>query len=81
MPGHELAPFLVTPKASCTLLSVGSQVEGGSDCYTFFDKHAFKISGMQVIKDENDKLKARFVGNSASHRQIYRFKIKIGRCL
>ena len=65
LPGHSLPPFLVTPKASCTLVSVGSNTAGTTECYTFFDKHAFTISGLQVYKSSDGVLRARFVGPRA----------------
>ena len=62
MPDHDLSPFIVTPKASCSLLvSVGSNTEGTSECYSFFDKHTFRIDGLQVFKDPTSgKLDTRF---------------------
>ena len=62
LPGHDLPPFLVTPDATCTLVSVGSNVENTTDCYSFFDKHSFRLSGLQVFKDKAGQLDARFVG-------------------
>ena len=51
LPGHKMTPFLVTPKVSCTLISPGSELNGKPDCYAFFDKHAFVLSGLQVFKN------------------------------
>ena len=62
LPDHDLPPFLVTPDATCTLVSVGSNVENTTDCYSFFDKHSFRLSGLQVFKDEAGQLDAKFVG-------------------
>ena len=59
---YELPPFLVNEKVSTTLVSIGSNAEGTSHGYTFFDKYLFRLHGLQVYKDENGKLAARFVG-------------------
>ena len=59
VPGHHLPPFLVTPKASGTLVSVGANMEGKQFCYCFFDRHVFQIDGLQVFKDRQGRLKAR----------------------
>ena len=58
-PAHDLPPFLVAPKASGTLISVGANTEGKSCCYSFFDKHVFRIDGLQIFKNKQDQLKAR----------------------
>ena len=60
-PGHDLPPFLVAPKASGTLVSVGANTEGTSCCYSFFDKHVFRINGLQIFMDKQEQLKARIV--------------------
>ena len=59
VPGHDLPPFLVAPKASGTLVSVGANTEGNTSCYSFFDKHVFRIDGLQVFLNEQKQLKAR----------------------
>ena len=61
LPGHDLPPFLVTGKASNTLVSVGSNTEGTSQSYAFFDKHVFRIDGLKVVKDKHGKLDARLL--------------------
>ena len=65
MPGHNLPPFLITPKVNDTLVSVGSNTEGTTDCYAFFDKHSFVLSGLQIFKNEKNELDARFIGPHA----------------
>ena len=62
LPDHDLPPFLVTPKAACTLVSVGSNTEGTNQSYSFFDKHVFRFKGLQVFKNKQGQLDARFVG-------------------
>ena len=62
LPGHNLPPFVVAPRATNTLVSVGSNVEGTDDCYTFFDKHSFLIKNLQVFVDSTGQFDARFVG-------------------
>ena len=61
LPGHDLTPFLVTPKVACTLISPGAELQGKSECYTFFDKHSFRISGLQTFKNKHNRLDARFI--------------------
>ena len=61
VPGHDLPPFLVAPKASGTLVSVGANTEGKQFCYSFFDKHVFRIDGLQIFKCKTGQLKARIV--------------------
>ena len=78
MPNHDLPPFLVTPSASCTLVSVGSNVEGTDDCYSFFDKHSFKLSGLQIVKTPNGELDARFVGPKKNRVKYIASKHKSG---
>ena len=65
MPGHNLPPFLIAPKVNDTLVSVGSNTEGTTDCYAFFDKHSFVLSGLQTFKNEKNELDARFIGPHA----------------
>jgi hypothetical protein len=62
LPNHELPPFLVTPKASSTLVSIGSNTEGKDHCYSFFDRHGFRVDGLQIFKNKQGNLGARFVG-------------------
>ena len=62
LPGHQLPRFIVAPSAHSTLVSVGSNTENTSDCYSFFDKHTFLLSGLQIFKDRAGDLDARFVG-------------------
>ena len=61
IPGYDLPPFLVAPKASGTLVSVGANTEGKQFCYCFFDKHVFRIDGLQIFKDNREQLKARII--------------------
>ena len=78
LPNHELPPFLVTPKAVGTLVSPGANLDGTDDCYSFFDKHGFKISGLQVYKDKTGKLGAKFVGPEESRVKYIATKPRAG---
>ena len=64
LPNHDLPPFLVAKKASNTLVSVGSNVFGTTDCYSFFEKHNFRIKGLQIFVNSAGELDARLVGSS-----------------
>ena len=61
LPGKQMSPFLVTPKCSKTLISVGAETDGKETAHAFFDKHCFEITGLQIFKNKNNKLDARFV--------------------
>ena len=58
-----MSPFLVAPKVSKTLVSTGAETEDKDFAHAFFDKHCFNISGLQVFKNANNELDARFADN------------------
>ena len=60
---YELPPFLVSDKVHSTLVSVGSNTENTTECYSFFDKHTFRLKGLQIYLNDAGELAARFVGS------------------
>ena len=61
LPGHDMSPFLVVPNTSKTLVSTGAETAGKEIAHAYFDNHCFEISGLQIFKNPDNKLDARFV--------------------
>ena len=56
-----MSSFLVAPEISKTLVSTGAETAGKEVAHAYFDNHCFEISGLQVFKNADNKLDARFV--------------------
>ena len=78
LPNHDLTPFLVTPTASCTLMSIGADTEGTRNSHVFFNNHCFKLKGLQVYKERSGNLSTRFVGSPSGRVRYIGTKSKSG---